>query len=738
MSRAEDLLETLSDDVMIATADPATEPHIVIDKNRKVTVPEALKRIAVQYDHNIETVTFDCPRYWDGHDMSKMKVYINYKRPDGGLGCFIATNVTVDAANTDIMHFDWTISGNVTQEDGTLMFLVCVKKTNDDDEEVNHWNSELNTEMYISQGLECLEVVELYPDIITQLLLRMDSVEAVVAPTVEITSISGGTRVTMTDSEGAHTFTVMNGATGARGPQGATGATGATGPQGPQGERGATGATGATGPQGPAGKDGKDGENGTSFIILGRYETLNALKSAHPTGSVGDAYAVGSASSNTIYIWSGDTKAWTELGPMQGPPGEKGDKGDKGDTGATGATGPQGIQGPTGATGATGPQGPKGDTGATGPQGPAGKTPVKGTDYFTASDQTSMINKLKESIYINEAGSLIVDGEEFKGNLPLNEKGELIIDGNVIGNYVIGEWLQGTADNHLGEAASKIVVQDEDGWLYHRTASELLSDIGGSAGGGNGYPSSAPYTPYDGDCNDMTDGVWAVRTGCANTPDVGASVVYHKTWDTNFAIQYAFTSATESYIRYKTSGTWHAWGRVIDQRGGTMTGNLTISRPSSPQLILSNAATSRFGNMIADSNGGLALDTHADSNNLVQLKIRPETYALKDTLQVLRYIGGASKLYNVHHAGNKPQGTYTGNGSSTSRTVDTGGIGNLLLIWKTDAIGQIIVGPNGALVIGENSIKLNEDVTYANGVLTIASSSSNFNGSNATYNYQCL
>ena len=91
-----------------------------------------------------------------------------------------------------------------------------------------------------------------------------------------------------------------------------------------------------------------------------------------------------------------------------------GAQGRRGDTGATGTTftpsvsadgtlswtndggkenpasvnikGPQGVQGPQGE------RGEKGETGATGPQGPAGHTPVKGTDYWTAADQTSMVN----------------------------------------------------------------------------------------------------------------------------------------------------------------------------------------------------------------------------------------------------------------------------------------------------------------------------------------------------------
>lgn len=83
-------------------------------------------------------------------------------------------------------------------------------------------------------------------------------------------------------------------------------------------------------------------------------------------------------------------------------------KGDKGDKGDTGAAGPQGEPGPKGDKGDTGPKGDKGDTGETGAQGPQGEqgpagtngtTPVKGVDYWTAADQTSIINQLKSATF---------------------------------------------------------------------------------------------------------------------------------------------------------------------------------------------------------------------------------------------------------------------------------------------------------------------------------------------------
>ena len=174
MSQAEDLLNSLSEND-ISTK---TEPHIVVGSNRVITVPSELKRIAVQYDHNIETVTFDCPRYWDDHDMSTMKVYINYTRADNEPGCYIVDDVAVDETDTSIMHFSWTISRHVTESVGPLTILICIKMVDKDGNEVNHWNSERNSEMTVSKGMECGDIiVNKYPDVITYLFAKADSVD---------------------------------------------------------------------------------------------------------------------------------------------------------------------------------------------------------------------------------------------------------------------------------------------------------------------------------------------------------------------------------------------------------------------------------------------------------------------------------------------------------------------------------------------------------------------------------
>ena len=192
---------------------------------------------------------------------------------------------------------------------------------------------------------------------------------------------------------------------GPQGPQGIQGVKGDTGAQGPQGEtgpQGPRGLTGAQGPTGPQGERGPSGADGKDLTIKAIYSTLAELQTAHPTGSAGDAYAVGTSTNNYIYIWSVDTNSWANIGQLQGPvgpqgpqgiQGEQGIQGIKGDTGAqgpkgdkgdTGAQGKQGAQGVKGDTGAQGPKGDKGDTGAqgpqgeTGPQGPTGATGATG------------------------------------------------------------------------------------------------------------------------------------------------------------------------------------------------------------------------------------------------------------------------------------------------------------------------------------------------------------------------
>jgi hypothetical protein len=232
--------------------------------------------------------------------------------------------------------------------------------------------------------------------------------EQILAQAQEARNIAKGVR----DDADAGKFKGDKGDTGPAGPQGAKGDTGARGPKGDtgargekgekgaaftyadfttaqlaalkgekgdkgaQGEQGPVGPKGETGAQGPTGPKGDTGPAGDSYTVKGLYATLAALQAAHPTGSAGDAWFVGTADSNTVYQWDVDKAAWVNVGALKGP---------KGDTGPAGAKGETGAQGPQGDTG---PQGPQGETGPQGPAGPKGYPGEKGA-AFTYSDFTA-------------------------------------------------------------------------------------------------------------------------------------------------------------------------------------------------------------------------------------------------------------------------------------------------------------------------------------------------------------
>ena len=96
---------------------------------------------------------------------------------------------------------------------------------------------------------------------------------------------------------------------------------------------------GPAGPEGKTGPAGPKGEKGDSYTVKGLYATLAALQAAHPTGSAGDAWFVGTAEDNVVYQWDVDQAKWVNVGALKGPQGETGPQGPKGDTGAAGADG---------------------------------------------------------------------------------------------------------------------------------------------------------------------------------------------------------------------------------------------------------------------------------------------------------------------------------------------------------------------------------------------------------------
>lgn len=157
MSLATTLLKSLGENAFDESyAQKNGEPHIVINASREVIVPEELRNIAVKMDKDIETVTFDCVRYWDDNDLSTFAIYLNYVLPDGESGTYIPDEIVANEGE-DVFHFDWKIKDNITRKSGKISFAITAIKTKLQDGEYveeKRWSSFLNNDCSIAEGLD--------------------------------------------------------------------------------------------------------------------------------------------------------------------------------------------------------------------------------------------------------------------------------------------------------------------------------------------------------------------------------------------------------------------------------------------------------------------------------------------------------------------------------------------------------------------------------------------------------
>lgn len=170
MSQAEDLLRSIVED--------SDEAHIVVGLDRKITVPAELKNIAVQYDTNVRTVTFDIPRHYDGRDLYAMTLFVYCHRPDGTVNSYPAENVSIDAEDEEILHFKWTITSAVTSLPGNIKISISAKSFDESGNVDKRWSSEINEDLVISPNYQSDDVLEEEsPDTVSQIYSKIDTVE---------------------------------------------------------------------------------------------------------------------------------------------------------------------------------------------------------------------------------------------------------------------------------------------------------------------------------------------------------------------------------------------------------------------------------------------------------------------------------------------------------------------------------------------------------------------------------
>lgn len=162
---------TLEEALEASGAEPVNDIFLINLETRTITVPETEKIFGVSHDGNTERKHFRCPKVvGDNIDLSTMHLYINYQNANGDKYPYLVEDVQTDG---DYITFSWLIGPDVVAYKGQIKFIVCAKKG---DGTIPEWNTTL-AEGTVLEGLEATdEVVARNPDIIEQILARLDNV----------------------------------------------------------------------------------------------------------------------------------------------------------------------------------------------------------------------------------------------------------------------------------------------------------------------------------------------------------------------------------------------------------------------------------------------------------------------------------------------------------------------------------------------------------------------------------
>ena len=327
-------------DELLSTID--TDKTLIIDKDlRTIIIPSSVKNLGVESDDDVLRLKFSMPRMYGDVDLSDFSIYINYMNAKNTGDVYVVNDKTIA---DDTITFSWLVGRVALAYKGSVRFIVCMKKHDDDSNVIQEYNTTIAS-LPVLEGLETGEtVIQQNPDIIEMLLTSSEPLVGTtqtVTPSQVLATIKVGRDIALQYEDsyyGAFVFSAFN-----------------------ANEKLGIVVSNSILPQ-------WDGLTGT---LIGFVEDAGWIFRATNTATkddvgtaVNEALAAAKASgefdgADGITPTIGDNGNWYLGSTDTGKP-SRGEKGD------TGPQGPQGEMGPKGDTGDVGPQGPKGATGADG------------------------------------------------------------------------------------------------------------------------------------------------------------------------------------------------------------------------------------------------------------------------------------------------------------------------------------------------------------------------------------
>lgn len=134
-----------------------TDNHFIIDPVTRTIVNKSGKLVLIQYDHNSERFTFECPRYIEKHDMSLCnRVEIHFINTGTGSsrssGVYEIKDLHISPDNSNTVICSWLISQDATRYVGKLNFAIRFECVENDTIEYA-WNTGIYSDIAISKSI---------------------------------------------------------------------------------------------------------------------------------------------------------------------------------------------------------------------------------------------------------------------------------------------------------------------------------------------------------------------------------------------------------------------------------------------------------------------------------------------------------------------------------------------------------------------------------------------------------
>ena len=149
------------------------------------------------------------------------------------------------------------------------------------------------------------------------------------------------------------------------------------------------------------------------------------------------------------------------------------------------------------------------------------------------------------------------------------------LTGNLSGKYLTGTWLQTTATQDLGSAASKIAVINPAGLIYYRTAEEIKSDIGAVSKAGDTMAGNLTAPTFigslQGTATNATNIYSSASTskayllGTTTASSGNHATTYNASVYTQGSVLYG--AAWNDYAEYRQTDNFIEPGRVVCENG---------------------------------------------------------------------------------------------------------------------------------------------------------------------------